>query len=340
VERYELILKRRSLLPFSLLNRSPLVRAENLGEVDSIREALINTLIISSSVNAADPVSVTVSDVREFLAKLDLTGSEDLFPEEIEEAVLDVIQELGEGIDETEVSLLTREVIQCARKLFQTILNEWDTINSASYTTFFKRWARLVILSDVTNPITRILSSHGMLDEFEFEILAEQLLARPEDEAACLIGKLPWTRLSPRQIVRLFHELRMYQAQLADSVSLAGFTGEDLVDLLDGLDQSVLKKMLPALGEAFAEAELSLEELELIAVLPHAEAVSLLKSCNRPAGMDDRQILWEYKDGSSRVRRVLLFSCLRSRVFPELFSEAWSLDPDFVKQELKSVPAG
>jgi len=338
LQRYEFILSLRALLPFGLLNRSPLVRAENLSEVDSIRDALINTLVVSACVNAADPVSVTVSDVREFLSRLDLTGGEDLFPEEVEEAVLDVIQELAEDIEEAEASLLAREVIQCSQKLFQTILNEWDTANSASYTTFFKRWSRLVILSDVTDPVNRILSSDEMLDEFEFEVLVEQLLARSEEDATLLIGKLPWKRFSPHQIVRLFHEVRMYQEAFAEDASLTGFSGADLVDLLDGLDQPALKKMLPVLREAFADADLSLEELELIAALPHSEAVSLLQMANRPAGMEDRQILAEYKDGSSGVRRVLLFSCLRSEVFPDLFSEAWSLDPDFVKQELKSVP--
>lgn len=339
LERYEFILRLRSLLPFGLLNRSPLVRAENLAEVDSIREALINTLVVSACVNAADPVSVTVSDVREFLSMLDLTGSEDLFPQELEEAVLDVIQELAEDIDEGEASLLAREVIQCSQKLFQTILTEWDTISSASYSTFFKRWARLVVLSDVTDPVNRILSSHEMVDEFEFEVLVEQLLARAEVDAALLIRKMPWRRLTPAQIVRMFHEVGTYQEIFAEDVALTGFSGGDLVDLLDGLDQPVVKKMLPVLREAFASANFSLEELELISVMPHSEAVSLLKAANPPEGMEDRRILWEYKDGPARVRRVLLFSCLRSRVFPELFSEAWSLDPDFVKQEIKSVPA-
>lgn len=338
LERYEFLLRLRKLLPFGLLNRSPLVRAENLAEVDGIRDALINTLVISACINAPDPVSVTVSELREFISKLDLAGSDDLFPEEMEEAVLDVIQELAEDIEEAEASLLTREVIQCAQKLFQTILNEWDTISSASYTTFFKRWARLVILSDVTDPVNRILTSHDMVDEFEFEVLVEQILARSEDDAAVLVGKLPWRRLAPAQIVRLFHEVRMYQDFFAEGVVLTGFTGGDLVDLLDGLDHPALKKMLPLLCEAFAGADFSLEELELIAALPHTEVLSLLKTANSPAGMDNGQILWEYKDGSSRVRRALLFSCWGSPIFPELISEAWSLDPDFVKQELKGVP--
>jgi len=336
LDRYEFILRLRKILPFGMLNRSPMVSAENLAEVDSIREALINTLIISACLDAEDPVSVSIADVRHFLSELDLSD-EDLLPQDMEDACLDIIHELGEGLDESEVSLLTREMIGCAQKLLQIIAGEWDTISSTSETTFFKRWSRLVALSDVPDPISRILSSEGVMDEFEFEMLLEQILTRQETDVLALIERFPWARLTPAQVVKLFHEVRSYQEALAEGIVLKGFASGDLVDLLDGMDPSPLKKMTPVLEEAFGGVKFPLDELEIIAALPHAEAVSLLRMAGPPAEMDDRQILLDFREGSGRLRRVLFLSCWGSPVFHDLVLEAWALDPDFVKHQIKSV---
>ena len=67
---YEFVLRLKDILPFDLLNQSPSVIPENLSEVDAIREALINTVIVSGYVKSPDPVSVSVLDVRTFLTKL------------------------------------------------------------------------------------------------------------------------------------------------------------------------------------------------------------------------------------------------------------------------------
>ena len=115
LERYEFILRLKKILPFSMLNRSPSVRADNLAEADSIRNALINTLIISGYAESDDPVAITMRDVRYFLEALDPTDTADLFPEDVENAILDVIHELGEGLDEQEGSLLAREIIGSAQ---------------------------------------------------------------------------------------------------------------------------------------------------------------------------------------------------------------------------------
>ena len=60
LERYEFLLRLKDILPFALLNKSPNVTAGSLSEVDSIREALINTVVISAYGDVADPVAVSM----------------------------------------------------------------------------------------------------------------------------------------------------------------------------------------------------------------------------------------------------------------------------------------
>jgi len=119
--------------------------------------------------------------------------------------------------------------------LMETILGERDTIFSKSEGTFFKRWCRLVILSDSPDQLKRILEGGESLDEFDFEILLDQLAGRSEEEAARMVEGFQWTRLSPGQIIRLFHELHPYRQALAHHVSLEGLTATELLELLDGV---------------------------------------------------------------------------------------------------------
>ncbi len=339
LERYEFILRLKKILPLKFLNSSPNVRAENLSEVDSIREALVSTLIISAHVNGPDPVTVTMRDVRGFLAGLDLSGETDMFSDELEDVVLDLIHELDEGLEKHEVSLLTEEIIRTTQKLLEIIAKEWDTVGSESEETFFKRWSRLVILSDAPDPLYRILSSEGPVDQFDFEFLVDQVLKRSEGEVAGLVERLPWKRLTPHQIITLFQHAHPYQEILAEHASLEGFSTAEIVDLLEEVDIHTYRKMLPALKEFLSGSQLTLEELLLLAGLPHGEASDLLRLAGPPAEMDARRLLIEYDEGSETVRLVLLFSCWRSEYFPELLAEAWAIDPNFIKKQIRTVPS-
>jgi len=339
LERYEFILRLRRLLPFGLLNRSPHVRAENLAEVDSIREALINTLVISGLMDCPDPVAVSMADIRGFLDRLDFGDGAPDFSEELEDSVLDLIHELAEGLEEQEASLLTREIVRCAQKLLETVAFEWDTAGSPSEDAFFKRWCRMAVVSDVPDQVSRVLSSQGMLDEFDFEILLDQLIKRPEAEVAVLIDQIPWDRLTPHQILILFQQVEHYREALAGRVSLKGFSASELADLLEDVDAQTFRRLCPALRDALAEMPLTLEELLLLENLPHGESGALLRMASPPSDRDARQILLEYHDGSPTVRRVLFFSSWTADFFPDLLAEAWSIDPAFVKRQIKGVPA-
>lgn len=337
LERYEFLLRLRSILPFALLNRSPNVRADNLSEVDTVREALINTLLISAFMNCPDPVAVSTGDVRDFLAALGTLSMGDMLPEELEDVVVELIHELGEGLEESDVSLLTTEMVRTCKKLLDTIEQDWDTVSAASAGTFFKRWTRMVILSDVPDPIEDILSSEGLLDEYAFSLLCDQIMNLPENDALALIERFPWNRLVPNQIIRLFHEIRFYQQAFAARAVLKGFGAVELADLIEGLEPDIVKDLKPALHEALSEAAFGLEDLEVLVGLPHGEGVDLLRVANPPIDLDRRQILVEFREGSLMRRRALFFSCWGSEHFPDLFLEAWSNDPAIVKQLVKAV---
>ena len=236
LERYKFLLRLRRILPFTLLNRSPNVSAASLSEVDSLRDALINTLVISADVNGEDPVVVSMDDVRAFLGKLDVTGTTDIFSPELEDVVIDLIQELGEGLEDHEASKLTKEIVETIRRLLETIVGEWDTVSSSSEDTFFKRWSRLVIVSDMPDPVDRILRADGPPDEYDFELLVERLSSLGEDDADRLVGMLPWRYLNPERIVRLFHQFHEHHERFAKHVSLADFMPTQIIELLDGLN--------------------------------------------------------------------------------------------------------
>jgi hypothetical protein len=335
---FEFIRRLKNLLPFGLLNKSPNVRAENLAEVDCLRAALVNTLIISGFVESADPVAVTLADVRKFLEMLDRPESPELFPEDFENALLDLIHELGSGLDESEAALLTREIVQLGQDLLSTIMKESHAVNSVSETAFFKRWCRLAVLSDGLDPLSRILSTDGPIDEFDIAIIAEQFANRPEDDGLDLAAKLPWERLRPDQVIRLFHDAPQYQAAFARAVSLANFGASELVDLLEVIESgTVLKKLRPALEKVIPNLVFSLEDLESLAALLDKPAAGLIRKAKIPADYDAGRIFTEFREGSEQLRRALLLSSWGSAVFPELVLDACVLSPTFIKKFVKDL---
>jgi hypothetical protein len=197
----------------------------------------------------------------------------------------------------------------------------------------------MVVLSDGPDPVERILSSGRKLDEYDYEILVSQLLNRSENDVAQLIRRLPWTNMTPDQIIRLFHELETYQEELAVGVSLSGFNAHELIDLVEGISVKAVKNLVPALRKVFPEAQFSLEDLELLVGLPKSEAVMLLRLAGPPVDLDRRQVLSEFRDGPEKVRQVLLHACSTADFFPELFQEAWSIDPGLVKRQMKLLHA-
>jgi hypothetical protein len=337
LERYAFILRLREILPFGLLNRSPSVRAENLSEVDSIRHALINTLIVSGYLALEDPVAVTMADVRRFLQELDLKSQTDIFPEELENVLVDLIHELAEGLEEHEASLLAKTIIQTAQEVMDIIINEWDTVSSPSESTFFKRWSRLVILSDFPDPMDRILASHGPLDEFDYELLVDQFQRCSPEDVPKLAERTPWNRLTPSQLIQLFHDYHSYQKAFGPHVSLKGCTAQELEELLEMVQPEVMHELAPALREALAQSSFTMEDLELLAGVPHAEKGVLSELSAPPVDFDGKRALREFRDLSGRGKEILLFSCRGADFFPALFGEAWAVDAAFVKRHVKKL---
>jgi hypothetical protein len=338
LERYEFILRMKEILPFKLLNKSSRVRAEHLSEVDSIREALINTLVISAYVDGPDPVTVTMADIRAFLTKLTVTEAAEAFSDELEDVVINLIHELGEGLGEHEASLLTKEILETTRKLVESVVSEWATVNSSSEVTFFKRWSRLAILTDAPDPIERVLASDGAVDEFDFEMLTERLAGLKDRDVELLIEQLPWNRMSAAQIVTMFHRFPSHEETLARHVSLISFNAEELMELLEGLTPEAVASVTPALQELLSKARFTLEELELLVAPPHHELLNLLWKANTPSDVSARRILTEFKEGSRTRREVILSSCVGADFFRELFLEAWATDPALVKRQVRALP--
>ncbi len=314
------------------------MRAENLSEVDSLREALINTLIISMYVDSRDPVSVTTREVRQFLGSLELSQETDIIPQDLEDVLVELIQELGEKLDDHEASLLTKEILRSARKLMETVIEDWETVNSKAEGTFFKRWIRLVVLSDVPDPIDRILSSEGALDEFDFEMVVDQFTRKSKTEALKLAKHLPWERLLPDQTIRLFQEFDAYQEIFASKAVLSNFSAHELVDLVEEVDADVFKKLLPALDGSISERQFTLEDLELFSTLPKSEASILLRMAQPPSDYDSAQILIRFREGSETLRQVIFYACIKADFFPQLFQEAWSVDSD-IREKAGEGPA-
>jgi hypothetical protein len=337
LERYEFILRLREILPFGLLNRSGSVRAENLSEVDSIRNALICTLIISGYLNSDDPVSVGISDVRRFLELLDPLGREDVFTEDMENVLVDLIHELAEGLPEHEASLLAQEIIRTAQTLMATIVDEWETVSSSQENVFFKRWSRLAILSDFPDPMKRILSSEGELDEYEFEVLIDQFLNRPDSEAVNFADQVPWQRLTPGQVAELFHRLHRFEEAFARHVSVEGFSAHELAELLEGMSPEAFNELLPQLRDVLSQDRFSMEDMELLAGIPQAGQMIVPELKHPPAEYDARKAVGEFRDASQKVRSILLYSCRSADFFPELLYEAWAVDSAFVKAHAKAL---
>ncbi|MEJ2715961.1 MAG: hypothetical protein P8182_02295 [Deltaproteobacteria bacterium] len=286
LERHKFIVSLKDLLPFDLLNRSPSVRAGNLAETDSIREALVNTLIISGYMDSKDPVAVTMDDVRGFLEALDLTDAQsELFPEEIEEVLLDLVQELGEGLAESEAALLAKEIIRIGQHLIETIL-------SAS---------------------------------------------QPEEAAPEIAADLPWNRLMPDQVIRLFQEFPHRQSAFAMNATLKDFDAAEIVDLLEATSAEAVKHLMPSLETAMGNARFTLEDLELIASLPHKEIPWLLRMANPPADYSPSELRGEFREAPASIRRIILYAAWGTDWFPEFLEEAWSLSPDFVKRFVRGL---
>lgn len=338
LKRYEFILKLKDILPFKLLNRSPHVRAENLAEIDSLREALCNTIVISTYLNARDPVSLSLQDVEDFLTRLERLEVSDMLPEELENAVLEVIQEVGEGLQEKEVSLLTREILHGFEKLLNVINTEWNALRPTSES-FFKRWSRLVILSDAPNQLDAIFSASGLMDEFDFEVLVGYLQSHSDQEMSEIIGRIPWDRLTPSQMAKIFHESERIQMLCAPKITFAEFSPSDLIDFLEGFGARVVSLMSPALAQALPNMKFTLDEMaSLVEILP-VSATHLLKALQPPADYDVKRLVREYRLGGTKIRTALFYACMGTDFFSELFIEAWSEDPDLVKRLTKHISA-
>ncbi len=334
-EKYEFILKLRSILPFDLLNKSPNVKAENLSEVDSIRESIISTLIISARIDSEDPVAVTMPQVREFLSTFADHIEDDPFTDEMENAVLDVIQELGSDLNDDDGSMLTREIIRIAQKLMDIIVSEWGLVNSDSETVFYKRWSRLVILSDAPDVMERILTSDEMIDEFDFDIILSRILGVEKQEALDIINRLPWKQFAPDQIMRLFQECEDYQKSMADTMEIDGFTAAEFVDLIDEFPPSILKRIIPRMKSAVSKMKFSLEELQLLADAQFPETLSLIRSAGPPASFNLKKAISEFSSGSERHRQIVFHSSVSADYFSTLFKELWLSKRNFVKKQIK-----
>jgi len=126
---------------------------------------------------------------------------------------------------------------------------------------------------------------------------------------------------------------------LARRVVLEDFTPLELVELLESVQPESFIHLLPSLTTAFQQAHFTCDELEQIAALASGEASTLLKMANPPVDLDKKQVLLEFKDGSERLRQILFYACWGSDLFPDLIHEAWSVDPEFVKRQVKNLPA-
>ena len=337
-DRYEFILMLKEILPFKLLNKNDSLRAENISEVDSIREAMVNTLVISHFNDTEPPTSVTTEEIRAFLAGLDWDSEIDVFPEDLENSVIDVIHELGQGLTERQASLLAKEVIRTVQRFVETIVREWDTVNSSDEMVFFKRWVRMALVADSQGHVDRILSAERSLDEFEFESILDRLLRTQSSEAEVMIERLPWSHLKADQIVRLFHDARNYQPFLAPKLTLDSFSTEEVIDLIESLDASTLETLSDQIAKRLSSLEMRLEEIEMLASLHHEKIEGLFRFCNPPVDLDKNKILSEFRDGGLKIRRALFNCCINSDIFRDLFEEAWATNPDFIKKESRSIP--
>ncbi len=335
LERYELILKLREIFPFELLNRSTQMRADNLAEVDSLREAFVHTLIVSTYLETPDPVTVTMAEVRRFTADLGASGESDYFPPEVEQVLLDLIEELGENLEEREAELLTKEMIRIAQTFIETILLEWDTVTSQNQDVFFKRWCRLVVLADTPDPLESMIAADEKPDELVFQQLLTHLANRPHEEAGRIGTSLPWDKLDPDQTIRLFQDLHELQPYFAQSVVLEGFSAAEIVDFVEVLETDIFPVVKQRLMEAAGAVEFGMEDLELLAGMPYKGMADILKASRPPSDYEPTDLIAELGDFSSRARNILMLTCWGEDFYPDLVREAWLDDPAFVKAFIK-----
>jgi hypothetical protein len=338
-DRYEFFLKLKEILPFDLLNKSSKVRAENLAETDSIREAFINTLILSAYVDSEDPITVSMPDLRSFLADMDKESDASQITDRMEDVVLEIIQELGEDLDEHSASILTREVLRIAQKLLDTIMTDWQTVSSPSAGVFYKRWSRMVILGDAPDPLERILTSGQMLDEFDLEVLLNRILRSSKKEVQALIKRIPWNLMLPDQILRIFATAEGYQGDLAKQVDLEGFSAGEIIDLIEEMDPKAVKKLMPTLEAILPRMPFSFEELELLSAQALPQIWTLVRWAGPPEGYGFRQIIGELKGASENHKQLLFQSSVTADFFPEFLREVFPIDSAFVKKQMGLFPA-
>ncbi len=149
--------------------------------------------------------------------------------------------------------------------------------------------------------------------------------------------QIPWKRLSPDQATQLFHRVQAYEDAFARHVSLEGFSAQDLAELLEGANPKVYNGLLPELKKVLSKASFTMEELELLADIPRGGKLILPELANPPSDYDAHKALGEFRDVSQQVREILFFSCRSADFFPELFLEAWAVDPGFVKAHAKAL---
>jgi len=118
---------------------------------------------------------------------------------------------------------------------------------------------------------------------------------------------------------------------------LVNFSAHELVDLVEEVTADIFEKLLPALRDAIAKRQFTLEDLELFGTLPKSEASLLLRMAQPASDYDGSQILNRFREGSEIVRQVIFYSSIDGDFFPDLFQEAWARDSNFVKKLVKSL---
>ncbi len=341
LERYKFLLRLRDILPFDLMRRSKNVMAKNLVEIECIREALVNSIIISAHNEAPDPVSVTISDIRIFLGDLDIQSAPDGFPEEVENLVVDLIHELAEGLMERDVELLTSEIVEISRKLLQTILLEQETILAPNDFALFQRWSRIAILQDSPQTLERIFSStDDQMDEYDFEILLDQLGSMTGPKIGETAGKIPWTRMNADQIITLFHTVNpALHIPLAKAVLIDKLNAAELLDLLEELDEEVVESIFPKIVKHAESIDFYLEDLLLMGSVVRSPAIEreLLLASGPPVELSKEDILSELTGASQKTKNTLLTACEKSGFFGDLVYEVWEGAPAYLKKYLRSL---
>lgn len=340
LERYKFLLRLRDILPFDLMRKSTNVMAHNLVEIECIREALINSIIISAHNESPDPVSVTISDIRTFLDDLDIQSAPDGFPEEVENLVVDLIHELAEGLMERDVELLTSEVVEISRKLLQTILLEQETILAPNDFALFQRWSRIAILQGSPKPLERIFSStDDQMDEYDFELMLDLLGSMSASKIDETTGKIPWSRMTPDQIITLFHTVNpAIHMRLAKTVRIDKLNATELLDLLDELDKEVIELMFPKIVKHAQTIDFHLEDLALTGAALGSPALEreLLLAAGPPVELDKEDILLELIGASYKTKNTLLTACEKSGFLGDLVYEVWEGNPTYLKRYLRS----